>query len=185
MNMVKTALPGVLIIEPKVFGDARGFFLETWQQKRYQDIGIPGPFVQDNLSFSTHGVLRGLHYQHTSAQGKLVFVLQGEVFDVAVDVRRGSPTFGQWAGVTLSGDNRRQFWVPAGFAHGFCVVSETAYFAYKCTEIYDPQGEVGLAWDDQDINITWPLKEVSLSDKDQQSLCLKDIPMNRLPLYKL
>ncbi len=184
MNVIETALPGVLIIEPKVFGDARGFFLETWQQNRYAKLGITGPFVQDNLSFSTRGVLRGLHYQQPYAQGKLLSVIQGEVFDVAVDIRRGSPTFGQWTGVTLSGDNHRQMWVPAGFAHGFCVVSETAYFTYKCTEIYAPQAEGAVAWNDPDIGIDWPLKEVSLSAKDQQSLRLKDIPAERLPAYK-
>jgi len=184
MNVIETALPGVLIIEPKVFGDARGFFLETWQQNRYAELGIPGPFVQDNLSFSTRGVLRGLHYQQPYAQGKLLSVIQGEVFDVAVDIRRGSPTFGQWTGVTLSGDNHRQFWVPAGFAHGFCVLSETAYFTYKCTEIYAPQAEGAVAWNDPDIGIDWPLQEVSLSAKDQQSLRLKDIPAERLPAHK-
>ena len=183
MNVVETALPGVLLIEPKVFGDARGFFLETWQQNRYEEAGLPGSFVQDNLSFSTRGVLRGLHYQHPLGQGKLVSIIQGEVFDVAVDIRRGSPTFGKWTGVILSGDNHKQLWIPPGFAHGFCVVSETAYFTYKCTEFYAPASEGGIAWDDPDIGIDWPLKQVSLSAKDEKNVRLKDVPADRLPVY--
>ena len=183
MNVIETTLPGVLILEPAVFGDARGYFLETWQQSRYEALGITGQFLQDNLSFSTRGVLRGLHYQHPHDQGKLVSVVQGEAFDAAVDIRRGSPTFGQWTGVILSGENHRQFWVPPGFAHGFCVLSETVYFTYKCTDIYSPASEGGIAWDDPDIGIDWPLKEVRLSAKDQKSIRLKDVPMERLPLY--
>jgi dTDP-4-dehydrorhamnose 3,5-epimerase len=183
MQIIETALPGVLIIEPKVFGDARGFFLETWQQNRYEEAGLPGRFVQDNLSFSTRGVLRGLHYQHPLGQGKLVSIIQGEVFDVAVDIRRGSPTFGKWTGVILSGDNHKQLWIPPGFAHGFCVLSETAYFTYKCTEFYAPASEGGIAWDDPDIGIDWPLAQVSLSAKDEKNVRLKDVPVDRLPVY--
>ena len=183
MNVIETKLPGVLIIEPKVFGDARGYFLETWQQHRYEEIGINDKFVQDNVSFSSRGVLRGLHYQNPHAQGKLVSVLQGEVFDVAVDIRIGSPTFGQWVGVSLSGDNHRQLWIPPGLAHGFCVVSDTVYFTYKCTDIYAPLAEGGIAWDDPDIGITWPLADVQLSEKDKAYPRLKDIPAERLPRY--
>ncbi len=139
MHVIDTPLPGVRIIEPKVFGDSRGFFMETWQQARYAEAGLPERFVQDNLSYSQRGVLRGLHFQNPNGQGKLVYVLQGEVFDVAVDVRLGSPTFGQSVSVLLSADNKRQFYVPPGFAHGFCVTSETALFTYKCTELYAPK----------------------------------------------
>lgn len=146
MKVTKTKLPGVVIVEPKVFGDSRGFFQETWQKSRYEESGIREMFVQDNLSFSTRGVLRGLHYQNPNTQGKLVSVIQGEVFDVAVDIRAGSPTFGQWEGVHLSGENHRQLWVPPGFAHGFCVLSDTAYFMYKCTDVYNPSTEMGILW---------------------------------------
>ena len=185
MNVIETALPGVVIVEPKVFGDERGFFMETWNAGRYAEQGLPGAFVQDNLSFSRRGVLRGLHFQHPWSQGKLVQVLQGEVFDVAVDIRLGSPTFGRWAGVTLSADNKRQFYVPEGFAHGFCVTSETALFAYKCTDRYAPEAEGSILWDDPDIGIRWPLAEPSLSAKDEQGLRLKDMPEDRLPRYKV
>lgn len=183
MQIIETKLPGVLIIEPKVFGDSRGFFLETWQQSRYKEMGISGEFVQDNLSFSTKGVLRGLHYQQPHAQGKLVSVVLGEVFDVAVDIRVGSPTFGQWVGVMLSGDNHRQLWIPAGFAHGFCVTSETAYFTYKCTDVYTPEAEGGIIWNDPNIGIEWPLIDVSLSDKDKKYPRLKDVASERLPYF--
>lgn len=183
MKTIETNLPGVLIIEPRVFGDSRGFFFETWQQQRYEAAGIIAEFVQDNLSFSTKGVLRGLHYQQPHAQGKLVSVIQGEVFDVAVDIRIGSPTFGQWTGVMLSGDNHRQLWIPEGFAHGFCVLSDTAYFTYKCTDIYTLSAEGGIIWNDSDIGIDWPIKEVSLSDKDKIYPRLKDVSPDRLPKY--
>lgn len=183
MKCVETTIPGVFIIEPDVFGDKRGFFMETWKASRYEEIGIREPFVQDNLSFSTRGVLRGLHYQHPHEQGKLVSVVQGEVFDVAVDIRVGSPSFGQWFGVTLSGDNHRQFWVPPGFAHGFCVLSETAYFTYKCTDIYTPSAEGGIAWNDPDIGIEWPLTDVTLSDKDQRYPRLRDADEAQLPQF--
>ena len=181
MKVIETHLPGVLIIEPKVFGDARGFFQETWQQGKYEAIGIQGIIVQDNLSFSTRGVLRGLHYQNPHIQGKLVSVIQGEVFDVAVDIRIGSPTFGQWTGAVLSGENHRQLWIPPGFAHGFCVLSDTVYFAYKCTDIYVPSAESGIAWDDPDIGIVWPVKDVVLSDKDKIYPRLKDVAVEKLP----
>lgn len=181
MNVIETKLPGVLIIEPQVFGDGRGFFEETWQQLKYEQAGINGPFVQDNMSFSTRGVLRGLHYQKPHSQGKLVSVVQGEVFDVAVDIRIGSPTFGQWTGVMLSGDNHRQFWIPDGFAHGFCVVSDTAYYTYKCTEFYTPCAEHGILWNDPDIGIDWPLQDVILSEKDKVYPRLQAVKRETLP----
>lgn len=184
MKIIKTHLPGVVIIEPKVFGDERGFFQETWRQEKYEAIGICKEFVQDNLSFSTRGVLRGLHYQQPHTQGKLVSVIQGEVFDVAVDIRVGSPTFGQWVGVTLSSENHRQLWMPPGFAHGFCVLSETTYFTYKCTDVYAPSTEGGICWNDPDIGIEWPLQDIVLSDKDQVYARLKDIPVERLPVME-
>lgn len=184
MNILDTRLNGVKIIEPNVFGDERGFFFESWQKERYESLGIQGEFVQDNVSFSTKGVLRGLHFQNPHGQGKLVSVLQGEVFDVAVDIRVGSPTFGQWEGVLLSGENHRQFWIPAGFAHGFCVVSNTALFSYKCTERYAPDCEGGIAWNDPAIGIDWPLKEVVLSEKDKQYTNLSEIALTRLPAFK-
>ncbi|MEG6585035.1 dTDP-4-dehydrorhamnose 3,5-epimerase [Dendrosporobacter sp. 1207_IL3150] len=176
MNVIETKLPGVLIIEPKVHGDERGFFMETWHQSRYEKYGIPSIFVQDNLSFSRKGVLRGLHSQNPNSQGKLVHVLQGEVFDVAVDVRYGSKTFGEWVGVTLSSDNKRQLYVPEGFLHGFCVLSETVLFGYKCTNKYNPQAELGVLWNDPDIDIHWPISDPIVSDKDKENsrLCELD-----------
>lgn len=183
MNRIETEIPGVIIVEPKVFGDARGFFMETFSAQRYQDADIPGPFVQDNVSFSQKGVLRGLHFQNPNPQGKLVEVLIGEVFDVAVDIRLGSPTFGKWVGVTLSADNHRQFFVPAGFAHGFCVLSDTALFHYKCTEYYSPANEGGIAWNDPDIGIKWPIAAPQLSAKDAAYGKLCDLPKSKLPLY--
>lgn len=183
MNILETALPGVIIIEPKVFGDQRGFFMETWHQDRYKAIGIKEDFVQDNLSYSARGVLRGLHYQYPNSQGKLVSVIQGEVFDVAVDIRIGSPTFGKWVGVTLTGHNHRQLWVPPGFAHGFCVVSDFAYFSYKCTDRYSPEAEGGICWNDPDIQIEWPINDNTLSQKDMCYPRLKDVKADRLPKY--
>lgn len=179
-----TRLPGVLILEPAVYRDARGFFLETWNQARYAEAGLPERFVQDNLSFSSRGVLRGLHYQHPHAQGKLLSVLQGEVFDVAVDLRVGSPTFARWEGVTLSAANRRQLYVPEGFAHGFLVTSETALVSYKCTEYYQPRYEAGVWWDDPDLGIAWPLAAPTLSPKDQAAPRLHTIPEGQLPRYR-
>ncbi len=185
MKIIETELPGVLIIEPKVFGDERGYFLESYQAQRYAEAGIAGPFVQDNLSFSRQGILRGLHYQYENPQGKLVQVLQGEVFDVAVDVRLGSPHFGKWTSAFLSAGNKRQMYVPAGFAHGFVVTSETALFSYKCTDYYNPQAEVSIVWNDPDIGIQWPLNEQpQLSAKDSAGLRLAEIAVERLPDYR-
>lgn len=167
MKVIETRLPGVRIIEPKVHGDARGFFIETFQSERYKrDAGIELPFVQDNHSRSTRGVLRGLHAQQPNPQGKLVRVARGEVFDVAVDIDPASKTFGQWVGVTLSDTNHRQFWVPPGYAHGFVVLSETADFEYKCTDFYQPQAEIGLIWNDPEVGIEWPIENPKLSEKD-------------------
>lgn len=182
MKVLETAIPGVLIVEPRAFGDDRGFFMETFHAKKYADAGIPGPFVQDNFSRSARGTLRGLHFQEPHAQGKLVQVLAGAVFDVAVDVRRGSPTFGKWVGVELSAQNKRQLWVPAGFAHGFCVTSESADFHYKCTALYSPETERSIAWNDPDVAVAWPLSGAPmLSAKDAAAPRLKDAPV--LPVY--
>ena len=171
MNLIKTKLKDCVIIEPKVFGDERGFFLETFQADRYADLaGISLPFVQDNHSRSSKGVLRGLHFQKTKPQGKLVRVVRGEVYDVALDVRKGSPTFGQWESVILSEENKRQFWVPPGFAHGFLVLSDTADFEYKCTDYYDPSDEGCILWNDPELKIKWPTKKVIVSTKDKNNL---------------
>ncbi|WP_371375375.1 dTDP-4-dehydrorhamnose 3,5-epimerase [Thalassotalea aquiviva] len=176
MKIIDTKIPEVKIIEPKVFGDERGFFLETFQADRYQSIIGEGlSFVQDNHSRSARGVLRGLHFQKTKPQGKLVRVVRGEVFDVAVDIRKDSPTYGQWEGVILSEENKRQFWVPPGFAHGFVVLSDTADFEYKCTDYYDPSDEGSLIWNDQDIGIEWPITDVQLSEKDKVATAFKDL----------
>ncbi len=183
MNVKETKLPGVLIVEPDVFGDERGFFLETWSTTRYEEAGIPGPFVQDNISFSTKGILRGLHFQHPQSQGKLVQILSGEVVDVAVDIRAGSPTFGQSVSEALSGTNHRQMYIPPGFAHGYCVTSETALFSYKCTDFYSPATEGGIIWNDPDLGIDWPTDEPILSAKDSDYPRLKDIPLDRLPPF--
>ncbi|MFQ2671823.1 dTDP-4-dehydrorhamnose 3,5-epimerase [Aeromonas hydrophila] len=176
MNVIKTAIPDVLIFEPKVFGDERGFFFESFNHKLFEEaVGYPVTFVQDNHSKSSKGVLRGLHYQlPPHAQGKLVRCVAGEVFDVAVDIRKSSPTFGQWVGVHLSGENKRQLWIPEGFAHGFVTLSETAEFLYKTTEYYAPQSEASIKWDDEDIAIEWPFEfQPQLSSKDLQGICLK------------
>ena len=180
MRVTQTPLPGVLLIEPRIFGDSRGFFLETYSRERYRSVGIAEDLVQDNLSFSGHGVLRGLHYQNPTAQGKLVYVLQGGVFDVAVDIRRSSPTFGKWYGATLTDENKKQLWIPAGFAHGFCVTSDTALFTYKCSAYYAPENEHTIRYDDPDIAISWPVADPLLSDKDQSAPGLKDIDTNAL-----
>lgn len=181
MKVIETKLPGVLIIEPRVFGDDRGYFMETWNSKRYEEWGLPMQFVQDNLSYSQKGVLRGLHFQNPNPQGKLVSVLQGAVFDVAVDIRLGSPTFAQWVGVNLSSENKRQLYIPEGFAHGFCVISENALFTYKCTDFYNQRAEVGILWSDPDIGVNWPISKPSLSTKDLENQRLDDIPVNYLP----
>ena len=176
MNVIKTKLKDCVIIEPKIFGDERGFFLETFQADRYADLaGITLHFVQDNHSRSSKGVLRGLHFQKTKPQGKLVRVVRGEVYDVAVDIRQGSPTYGQWEAVILSEENKTQFWVPPGFAHGFVVLSETADFEYKCTDYYDPSDEGSLLWNDPDLNIPWPIDNPKLSEKDANASLLADL----------
>jgi dTDP-4-dehydrorhamnose 3,5-epimerase len=177
MNVIKTNIDGVVIIEPKVFGDERGFFLETFQAERYKELaGINMPFVQDNHSRSGKNVLRGLHFQKTNPQGKLVRVVRGEVFDVAVDIRKGSPTYGQWAGAILSEENKRQFWVPPGLAHGFIVLSDIADFEYKCTDYYDPADEGCLMWNDPAVGIEWPEGiEPILSAKDQVGQTLAEL----------
>lgn len=180
MNITRFDIAGLLLIEPKVFGDARGFFLESWNEQRYREAGIVATFVQDNLSFSRRGALRGLHFQNPAAQAKLVSVFQGEVFDVAVDIRRSSPTFGRWHGVNLSAENKRQFFIPPGFAHGFAVLSETALFFYKCTEFYAPQHEATIAWNDPNIGIHWPVTNPVLSEKDQRAPRLKNVPPEKL-----
>ncbi|MBT3507630.1 MAG: dTDP-4-dehydrorhamnose 3,5-epimerase [Methylococcales bacterium] len=176
MKIIPTAIADVFIIEPKVFGDERGFFLETFQAKRYQkEVGIMLPFVQDNSSRSSYGVLRGLHFQRTKPQGKLVRVAQGEVFDVAVDIRKNSPTYGQWVGACLSDKNKRQLWAPPGLAHGFLVLSDTADFEYKCTDYYDPSDEGCLLWNDSDIAVQWPTDTPILSEKDRAGKRLSEL----------
>jgi dTDP-4-dehydrorhamnose 3,5-epimerase len=183
MNVVSSSLPGVVIIEPTVFGDARGFFMESWNRPRYEAAGLPGCYVQDNVSRSRQGVLRGLHYQRPFPQGKLLSVLEGTIFDVAVDIRRGSPDFGRWVGEILSSTNRRQLYVPPGFAHGFCVLSETALVMYKCTELYHPEADRGLRWDDPAIGIQWPVADPRVSDKDRRAPLLAAIAPEDLPVY--
>ena len=181
MKVIETSLPQAVMIEPQVFGDSRGFFYESYNQARFEEAGIQAHFVQSNVSRSSKGVLRGLHYQWPNPQGKLVSVLEGEVFDVAVDIRRSSPSFGQWVGVMLTAENKRHFWVPPGFAHGFCVLSEHATFVYQCTAFYDREADAGILWNDADIGIDWPVKHPLLSDKDARALLLKDVPRHRLP----
>jgi len=185
MNIIETDIEGVLIFEPKAFGDPRGFFMETWSRDRCTDAGLALDFVQDNVSSSTKGVLRGLHYQYPQPQGKLVQVLRGEVLDVAVDIRVGSPTFGRAVTCVLSEDNHKQFYVPEGFAHGFCVLSEMALFSYKCTNYYNPKTEGGVLWNDPDLAIDWPMDEPALSEKDRICPRLKDIPKDQLPVYRV
>ena len=180
MNIIRCELEGLLLFEPRVFSDARGFFMETWNRRRYAEAGLRADFVQDNISTSRQGTLRGLHFQNPLPQGKLVSVLQGAVFDVAVDLRRSSSTFGKWHGVELSSENKRQFFVPPGFAHGFLVLSETAMFHYKCTEFYSPKDELTIRWDDPELGISWPVKAPTISDKDAKGLRLKDVPPERL-----
>ena len=176
MNVIKTKLKDCVIIEPKVFGDERGFFLETFQADRYANLaGINLSFVQDNHSRSSKGVLRGLHFQKTKPQGKLVRVVRGEVYDVAVDIRQDSSTYGQWEAVILSEENKTQFWVPPGFAHGFVVLSETADFEYKCTDDYDPSDELRMFWNAPDLNIPWPIDNPKLSEKDVNAPKLADL----------
>ena len=177
-------LPELLLFEPRVFRDARGAFRELYNEERFAAAGLDARFVQDNLSESARHVLRGLHLQHPRAQGKLVTVAEGAVWDVAVDVRRGSPTFGRWAGVELTAENARQLWIPPGFAHGFLVLSERALFAYKCTELYSPADEVSVRWDDPALGIEWPMAEPVLSPKDGAAPRLSELPAERLPEYE-
>src|SRR5258707_8895656 len=181
MNIIKTDIQDVLIIETKIFGDPRGFFFEHFKVDRYSAIGAGGPFIQDNLSRSSRGVLRGLHLQNPSMQGKLVSVMRGRVLDVAVDVRVGSPTFGRHVAVELSEENRRQLWVPRGFAHGFAVLSETVDFFYKCDNLYSPKDEIVVRWDDPAIGIPWGIENPSLSSRDASAPCLAEV--KNLPVY--
>jgi dTDP-4-dehydrorhamnose 3,5-epimerase len=183
MKTIETALPGALILEPQVFGDARGFFYESYNEAKYREAGVDRRFVQSNVSRSACGVLRGLHYQWPNPQGKLVSVLEGEVYDVAVDIRRGSPTFGRSVGVMLTADNHRHFWIPEGFAHGFCVLSEFATFTYQCTALYDARADAGIRWNDAALGIDWPLSEPLLSDKDSKTPLLQDVAPERLPVF--
>lgn len=183
MKVTPLAIPEVKLVEPQVFGDARGFFFEGFNRARYRDAGIDIDLVQVNLSMSTQGVLRGLHYQWPNPQGKLVSVLEGEVYDVAVDIRRGSPTFGQWVAAVLSAENRRQLWVPEGFAHGFVVTSERALFHYGCTAPYDKAADAGIRWNDARLAIDWPVGVPGLSDKDANAPFLDDVAPERLPEF--
>lgn len=183
MKIVETSLPGCVVVEPAVFGDDRGFFYEAWNAERFGKHGLPTQFVQSNVSSSTRDVLRGLHYQWPNPQGKLVSVLEGEVYDVAVDIRRGSPHFGRWTAVALSAENKRQLWIPEGFAHGFAVLSERAIFSYLCTAGYDKTSDAGIRWDDARIGIDWPIHEPVLSDKDARAPFLEDVAPDRLPLF--
>jgi dTDP-4-dehydrorhamnose 3,5-epimerase len=183
VKVIETGIAGLVVIEPAVHGDARGFFMETWNSERFRDAGLPDRFVQSNLSRSGPGVIRGLHYQYPEAQGKLIWVPEGRVYDVAVDVRRESPSFGQWAAVELSAENHRQLYVPEGFAHGFCVLGESALLSYLCTSVYRAEYDSVIAWDDPDIGVRWPIAEGSLSAKDAAAPRLSDIDADRLPLY--
>lgn len=184
MKIIKTDLPGCVVIEPAVHGDARGFFYESFNARRFAAAGLDLNFVQTNVSHSARGVLRGLHYQWPHPQGKLVNVLEGEVYDVAVDIRVGSPTFGRWAAAILSADNKRHFWVPEGFAHGFAVLSERATFTYQCTALYDGAADAGIRWNDADIAVDWPLAEPVLSEKDQRAPFLAGVPRDKLPVWR-
>jgi dTDP-4-dehydrorhamnose 3,5-epimerase len=184
MKTIPTSLPDVFVVEPQVFKDARGYFYESFHQAKYAKLGIHVGFVQTNVSRSAKGVLRGLHYQWPHPQGKLVSVLEGDVYDVAVDIRRGSPTFGQWTGVMLTAENNRHLWIPPGFAHGFCVLSEYATFTYQCTTLYDPVADAAISWNDAAIGIDWPVSEPLISDKDAKAPLLADVPADRLPTFE-
>lgn len=185
MNVVPTLIPGVMLIEPRVFRDDRGYFLETFSASKYGPSGLPTEFAQDNMSCSSPGVLRGLHYQFPTAQGKLVGVAKGEVYDVAVDIRVGSPTFGRWVGARLSAENARQLYIPEGFAHGFQVLrDEPAIFSYKCTNGYDPAGQCSILWNDPDLAIEWPGGSPLLSPKDAEAPRLREVPESRLPRFE-
>ena len=184
LNCKPTKIPEVLLIEPHMFPDSRGFFMETFHRRKYLEIGIDATFVQDNRSHSKKGTLRGLHYQLKNPQGKLIYVISGEIFDVAVDIRSGSPTFGKWIGALLSGTNNHQVYVPEGFAHGFCVLSETANVVYKCTDYYAPGDEYGISWADPDIDIDWGSDNPILSEKDARYPALSNQPKAYLPVYR-
>ena len=184
MRVAQTEFEEVLILEPDAFADKRGFLMETYQQERYMGFGIHSVFVQDNLSRSLRGTLRGLHYQHPHPQAKLVQVLQGAIFDVVVDIRKGSPRFGRWAGALLSEENKHQLYVPKGFAHGFCALSEAALVYYKCSDLYAPDSEGGILWSDPDLSISWPVKDPLISDKDSRYPFLRDTASERLPTYE-
>ena len=181
MSFVPTQIPGVILIEPQVHGDERGFFLETWHALRYREAGIAESFVQDNHSYSRRGILRGMHAQSPHPQGKLVRVIEGEIFDVAVDVRLGSPSYGRWVGFALSAKNFRQLYVPPGLVHGFCVTSEVAQVEYKCSEFYRPEAEFSVAWDDPELAIDWPIRDPILSDKDRRAPRLRDVQHRLIP----
>ena len=183
LTFIETEIPGVMIIESSVFNDSRGYFLETYHYNKYAENGLEVSFVQDNHSHSIKGTLRGLHYQLKKAQGKLLYTVKGEIFDVAVDIRKGSPTFGKWVSAVLSSENKKQLYVPPGFAHGFCVLSEEADVTYKCTDFYAPDDEYGVIWNDPEIGIDWPVKDPVLSDKDCKFNKLSNIPDNLLPVF--
>ena len=183
MKIITTPIEGILIIEPKTFKDKRGFFMETYNQDRYNAFGINATFVQDNLSYSLKNTLRGLHFQNKYPQAKLIQVISGEIFDVAVDLRPGSSTFGKWTGVNLSDENRRQMFIPEGFAHGFCVLSEFALFYYKCSDFYQPDDEGGILWSDPDIGIDWPVENPIISEKDKQNHKLSGLTVEQLPSF--
>lgn len=183
MNVEEMGLPGVLLFEPDVFGDDRGFFMETYNRRRYREAGLDVEFVQDNLSYSRHGILRGLHFQNPDQQGKLVYVLEGEVFDVAADIREGSPHFGEWVGCALSAENGSQLYVPEGFAHGFVVTGDDALLAYKCTALYNREADSVVRWDDPQIGIDWPVETPELSEKDRSAPLLSEMPSGSLPQY--
>lgn len=184
MKVTHSKLTGAMVFEPKVFGDDRGFFMETWNYERYKEAGLNVKFVQSNLSLSSKGVLRGLHFQNPHPQGKLVQILSGEVFDVAVDIRKGSATFGQWHGEFLTAENKKQFYIPEGFAHGFCVLSETALFSYMCTNVYHASADSGLLWNDPEIGIKWPIDVPLLSEKDKNAPTLAIIEADKLPNFE-
>lgn len=185
MNVLpREGLSSVLVLEPRVFGDDRGYFMETFSTRTFPELTPPVQFVQDNVSYSKRGILRGLHLQHPNDQGKLVMVVTGSILDVAVDVRVGSPTFGLWTSAELSEQNHRQMYIPPGFAHGFCVTSPTAHVHYKCTALYDPKSELSLRYDDPDIGIDWPVESPTVSEKDGQAPLLRDVPRDRLPRYE-
>lgn len=184
MKIEAMTVPDVLLITPRVFGDERGFFEQTWHEQQYHEAGMATRFVQDNWSRSTRGVLRGLHYQLRQAQAKLVYVIRGEVFDVAVDIRQGSPTFGQWVGAVLSEENHRQMFIPPGFAHGFCVLSDEVDFVYKCSDFYAPGDEYAVRWNDPELAIDWPGEAFIVSEKDRAAPLLRDLPKTNLPVME-